>query len=206
MGGSRDLDAGEEGGAMRYVFGDYILDTQRYELRRAGTPIALRPKVFQVLVYLLAHRDRLVPKAELFEHVWPGQFIGDATLNSCIMAVRKALGDGGRTPHYLQTVHGQGYRFVAPVEEQAQHRADAAPAAVPSTAGAPHTLAPHGEAMHQEGMLLSPLPEASGSAGEAASGPGRQPPLPVHADTLEGEYKQVTVLRCALVEAPRLAA
>jgi DNA-binding winged helix-turn-helix (wHTH) protein len=43
---------------MRYVFGDYILDTRRYELRRAGALIALRPKVFRLLVYLLAHRDR----------------------------------------------------------------------------------------------------------------------------------------------------
>jgi DNA-binding winged helix-turn-helix (wHTH) protein len=81
---------------MRYVFGDYTLDTQRYELYRAGTRIPLRPKVFHVLAYLLHHRDRVVPKAELLEHVWPKQFIGDGTLNSCIMAVRKALGDGGR--------------------------------------------------------------------------------------------------------------
>ena len=73
---------------MRYVFGDCILDTQRYELRRAGTRIALRPKVFQVLAYLLAHRERLVPKQELLAQVWPGQFISEATLNSCIMAVR----------------------------------------------------------------------------------------------------------------------
>jgi hypothetical protein len=88
---------------MRYIFDDYILDTQRYELHRAGTRIHLRPKAFQVLAYLLAHRDRVVPKAELLEHVWPNQFIGDATLNSCIMAVRKALGDGGRTPRCLHT-------------------------------------------------------------------------------------------------------
>src|SRR2546427_2256321 len=120
-GGSREPSAGEEGGAMRYVFGDYILDTQRYELRRAGTRLALRPKVFQVLAYLLAHRDRLVPKQELLEHMWPGQFISDATLNSCIMAVRKALGGRGRTPRCLQTVHGPGYRFLAPVEEQTHH-------------------------------------------------------------------------------------
>ena len=104
---------------MRYIFDDYLLDTQRYELHRAGTRIHLRPKAFQVLAYLLAHRDRVVPKAELIEHVWPNQFIGDTTLNSCIMAVRKALGDAGRTTRCLHTVHGQGYRFVAPVEERA---------------------------------------------------------------------------------------
>ena len=168
---------------MRYVFGDCILDTQRYELRRAGTRIALRPKVFQVLAYLLAHRDRLVPKQELREHVWPGQFISEATLNSCIMAVRKALGDGGRAPQCLQTVHGQGYRFVAPVEEQTVAPveeqtppwADEALPVGPPTA-TPDTLAPH--------VSL----------------------LPVNADPLDGEHKQVTVLSCALVEAPLLAA
>src|SRR5215831_13694958 len=120
---------------MRYVFGDYSLDTQRYELHRAGTRLHLRPKGFQVLAYLLAHRDRVVPKAELLEQVWPEQFIGDATLNSCIMAVRKALGDRGRTPRFLHTVHGQGYRFVAPVEVREHLPADAAPHASPLHAG-----------------------------------------------------------------------
>ena len=52
---------------MRYSFGDYVLDTQRHELHHAGAPIKLRRKVFQVLVYLLAHRDRVVPKQELLE-------------------------------------------------------------------------------------------------------------------------------------------
>src|SRR5207247_10233953 len=107
---------------------DCIRDTQRDELRRAVTRIAPRPKGFQVLGYLLAARERLVPKQELLAQVWPGQFISEATLNSCIMAVRKALGDGGRTSHCLQTVHGQGYRVVAPVEEQPHLPAAEAPA------------------------------------------------------------------------------
>src|SRR5215468_6818946 len=116
---------------MRYLFDDYILDTQRYELHRAGTRLHLRPKAFQVLAYLLAHRDRVVPKAELLEHVWPQQFIGDATLNSCIMAIRKALGDSGRTPRFLHTLHGRGYRFVAAVEVREHLSVDAAPHALP---------------------------------------------------------------------------
>src|SRR5713101_4703022 len=122
-------------GAMRYLFDDYVLDTQRYELHCAGTRVHLRPKGFQVLYYLLAHRDRVVPKSELLEHVWPQQFIGDATLNSCIMAVRKALGDRGRTSRFLHTVHGQGYRFVAPVEVWEYLPADAVPHALLLHAG-----------------------------------------------------------------------
>jgi DNA-binding winged helix-turn-helix (wHTH) protein len=69
---------------MRYIFGDYVLDTQRHELHHAGELIKLRRKVFQVLVHLLAHRDRVVPKQELLEHLWPDQFVGDETLTSCI--------------------------------------------------------------------------------------------------------------------------
>src|SRR5256885_11544216 len=101
---------------MYYTFGDYMLDTQRYDLHHAGEPIKLRRRVFQVLVYLLAHRERVVPKQELLEHLWPDQFVGDEALKSCIKTLRKALGDSGRTARCLRTVHGRGYRFVAAVE------------------------------------------------------------------------------------------
>src|SRR5882724_4485856 len=105
---------------MLYVFGDYVLDTLCYELRRAGATVPLRPQVFQVLAYLLAHHDRVVLKQELLEHLWPGQYVGDAALNYSIMEVRKALGDDGHIQRLLRTVRGRGYRFVAPVEVQDQ--------------------------------------------------------------------------------------
>jgi hypothetical protein len=76
---------------MYYAFGDCVLDTQRYVLHRAGQPVRLRPKVFQLLVYLLAERDRVVTKQELSEQVWRGQCISDATLESTLAAVRRAL-------------------------------------------------------------------------------------------------------------------
>jgi TolB-like protein/DNA-binding winged helix-turn-helix (wHTH) protein/tetratricopeptide (TPR) repeat protein len=109
---------------MRYIFGDFCLDTQRYELHRGSVPIPLRPKVYQVLAYLLTHYDRVVLKQELLEHVWPGQSVGDAALNSYIMDIRKALGDDGQ--RLLRTIRGRGYRFVAPIEVQ-----DPAPPASP---------------------------------------------------------------------------
>jgi DNA-binding winged helix-turn-helix (wHTH) protein len=102
---------------MRYSFGHYILDTECQELQHAGTPVPLRRKVFQVLVYLLAHRERVVPKHELLERLWPAQFVGDEALKSCIKTLRQALGERGRTPRFIHTVHGQGYRLVAAVEE-----------------------------------------------------------------------------------------
>src|SRR5437762_7913012 len=112
------LHEGERGRAMRYFFGDYVLDTQRYELQRAGESLKLRRKAFQVLAYLLAHSDRVVPKQELLEHLWPEQFVGDEVLKACITALRKVLGEKGRTPRFVRTVHGQGYRFVAAVVVQ----------------------------------------------------------------------------------------
>jgi DNA-binding winged helix-turn-helix (wHTH) protein/tetratricopeptide (TPR) repeat protein len=115
---------------MRYLFGHYSLDTQRYELQCAGKPIKLRRKVFQMLVYLLVHRARVVPKQELLEHLWPAQFVGDETLRSCLKTLRQALGERGRTPHFVHTLHNQGYRFVAPVEECLDALPEAAPLAL----------------------------------------------------------------------------
>src|SRR6266542_2290601 len=101
---------------MLYVFGEWTLDTQRYELRRAGRVCRLRRKAFQVLIYLLAHPDRVVTKQELCEQVWPQQFISDAALESAIKAVRQALGDSGRGQQLIHTVYGHGYRFLAVAE------------------------------------------------------------------------------------------
>jgi DNA-binding winged helix-turn-helix (wHTH) protein len=58
-----------------YISGDWQLDTRLYERRCAGKPLQLEPKVFDVLLYLIEHRDRVVPTEELIEHVWPVQFI-----------------------------------------------------------------------------------------------------------------------------------
>lgn len=123
---------------MRYGFGDYLLDTQRHEFSRAGEVIPVRPKVFQALAYLLAHHDRVVRKQELLDHLWPGQSVADAALNSYIMAVRKAIGDHRPTPQLLRTVRGYGYRFVAPVEvREPAPPADRLPPGLPSGAPAP---------------------------------------------------------------------
>jgi predicted ATPase/class 3 adenylate cyclase len=111
---------------MVYVFGAYTLDPQRYEVRRAGQPVHVRRKVFQVLAYLLAQRARVVPKQELCEQAWPGQFISDATLDDCLAEARRAVGDSGRAQQVIKTVHGLGYRWVAAVREQHDPAADVA--------------------------------------------------------------------------------
>ena len=109
---------------MVYAFDNCELDTQRITLRRAGQTIPLRPKVFQVLLHLLTHRERIVDKQELCEQVWPEQFISDATLESTLRAVRRAIGDSGKEQRLIQTLYGHGYRFVAPVTLQPTTRED----------------------------------------------------------------------------------
>ena len=162
---------GHKGRTMRYLFGHYILDTQRAELSGAGTPIKLRRQAFQVLAYLLRHRDRVVPKHELLAHLWPEQFVGDEALKSCVKTLRKALGEQGRAPHFVRTLYGQGYRFVAAVEERLP-----VPDAPPS------------------GPVPCPaLPAVSPPACPAASAP--PPPLPL---PTTGERQQATVL-CGLL-------
>ena len=111
---------------MLYVFGDCALDVQRRVMYRSGQVIRLRRKVFQTLTYLLTSRDRAVSKEELCQAVWSQLFISDAALESTIRAVRRAIGDSGRAPSLLQTVHGYGYRFVAAVKEHPDARADPA--------------------------------------------------------------------------------
>ena len=125
---------------MMYRFGDCTLDTQRHQLQRAGQPVRLRSKAFQVLRYLLEHRDRTVLKPELCTQTWPQQFISDATLDSTVRAVRQVIGDSGCAQQLIRTVYGYGYRFVAAVEELADLPAgleDKAPGVRPDTISAP---------------------------------------------------------------------
>jgi class 3 adenylate cyclase/predicted ATPase/ABC-type transport system involved in cytochrome c biogenesis ATPase subunit len=100
---------------MIYRFGDCVLDEERYELRRAGAVVALEPKVLQVLLYLIQHQDCVVTRDELLEHCWPGTFVSESALTQCLARVRKAVGDHRGAPLMIKTVHGQGYRFVAPL-------------------------------------------------------------------------------------------
>ena len=98
---------------MRYVFADCEIDTQRRTVHRGGTGATLRPKPFQILLYLIDRRDRVVPKQELAEQLWPDQYPSDAVIENGILAARRAIGDSGRDQHIIQTLYGHGYRFVA---------------------------------------------------------------------------------------------
>ncbi len=103
---------------MIYTFGDYELEPQRYELRCMDVVCNLEPQVLELLGYLIRHCNRVVTKQELFEHLWPAQFVSDATLHQRLTAARKAVGDNGREQHTIKTIRGRGYRFIASVDER----------------------------------------------------------------------------------------
>lgn len=99
-----------------FRFGGCTFDTRAYALSRDGESKRLTPKVFQVLNYLLIHRERVVTKQELSEQIWPDLFVSDSTLESTISAVRRAVGDSGRAQRMIRTLPGHGYQFIHRVE------------------------------------------------------------------------------------------
>ncbi|MEW6338197.1 MAG: winged helix-turn-helix domain-containing protein [Acidobacteriota bacterium] len=99
-------------------FTDFELDVARFELRRGGEPVKIEPRPLEVLLYLARHRDRVVTKVELIEQVWGVKFISESALTRCIHEARRALDDDGPEPAMIRTVHGRGYRFIAPTRER----------------------------------------------------------------------------------------
>jgi DNA-binding winged helix-turn-helix (wHTH) protein len=77
--------------------------------------IALRPKTFAVLRYLVEHAGQLILKDELLDTVWAGTIVSDTVLKSCIRELRDALDDDAQRPQYIATVHRRGYRFIGEV-------------------------------------------------------------------------------------------
>lgn len=102
---------------MEYAFGGHRLDVERRELRRGEALIGLEPQVFDLLVYLVEHRDRVVGKDDLLKAVWGGRIVSDAALATRINAVRRAIGDDGGKQHLIRTLPRKGFRFVAKVRE-----------------------------------------------------------------------------------------
>ncbi|MBM6403441.1 alpha/beta hydrolase [Phycicoccus sp. CSK15P-2] len=98
-----------------YRFDDYELISARFELRRSGHSVRVEPLALDLLHYLLAQRDRVVPKNELLDSVWGNRFVSEAALTTALRSARLAVGDSGRDQRLIRTVHGRGYQFVAPV-------------------------------------------------------------------------------------------
>jgi adenylate cyclase len=102
---------------MLYRFEDYVLDAGRRELRRGPALVGIEPQVFDLLVFLVTNRDRVVSKENLLASVWGGRIVSESTLDSRINAVRRAIGDTGKDQRLIRTIIGKGVRFVGAVQE-----------------------------------------------------------------------------------------
>lgn len=98
-------------------FGEFRLDPATRELRRGGAPVALPPRAFDCIVYLLEHRDRAVGRDELIAAVWGRADIGDGMLGQTVLSARRALDDTGKDQHCIRTVFRFGYHWVAATVE-----------------------------------------------------------------------------------------
>jgi Tol biopolymer transport system component/DNA-binding winged helix-turn-helix (wHTH) protein len=118
-----------------YAFGEITVDLRRMTVSRSGAAVTLEPKAFDVLRYLIEHRERLVTKDELLDAVWNGTFVTPNALTRAVAQVRSSIGDAVAHPTYIETVPRRGYRFIAEV----QTHTDEGPglAREPSTAGRP---------------------------------------------------------------------
>jgi TolB-like protein len=102
---------------VQFIFSDCVLDPDRRELTRNARPVSIGPKVFDVLLYLVRNRERVVSKDDLLDAVWAGRIVSESTMNSHINAVRQAIGDSGSEQRLIKTVARKGFRCIAEVAE-----------------------------------------------------------------------------------------
>jgi DNA-binding winged helix-turn-helix (wHTH) protein len=97
---------------VQFLFAGHTLDTDRRELRRGPEPIAVELQVFDLLIYLLENRDRVVSKDDLIALVWRGRIVSDSTLTSRVNAARRAVGGSGEDQKLIRTISRKGLRFI----------------------------------------------------------------------------------------------
>jgi adenylate cyclase len=115
---------------MRFEFDDFTLDTDRFELARAGTVIRAEPQVIELLALLVENSQRMVSKDEINDKVWRGRVVSESALSSRIKMARQLLDDDGRLQRYIRTVHKRGFRFVGDAKVvDAERRAAQVPVA-----------------------------------------------------------------------------
>jgi Tol biopolymer transport system component/DNA-binding winged helix-turn-helix (wHTH) protein len=135
-----------------FRFEDITVDLRRMSVSRAGQPISLEPKTFDVLRYLLDHRDRLVTKEELLDAAWKDTFVTPNVLTRAVAQLRKALGDDAFEARYIETVAKRGYRFIAAVETES---VDGTP--IPTLTPAPVAPLRRASAIAVTGLVLAAL-------------------------------------------------
>jgi TolB-like protein len=105
---------------LLYRFEKYVLDTDRRELRQGDDLVPLAPQVFDILVYLIRHRERVISKEDLIADVWGGRVVSESALTTRLNGVRKAIGDSGEEQRLIKTLPRKGFRFVGDIREGPQ--------------------------------------------------------------------------------------
>src|SRR5207248_8626033 len=103
---------------VRFLFENYCLDADRRELACGSELIAIGPKVFDLLLYLVQNRDQVVTRDDLLQAIWQGRIVSESTLTSHVNAVRKAIGDTGKQQRLIRTVARKGIRFVGQIQPE----------------------------------------------------------------------------------------
>ena len=163
----REVRAGETSalGSGLLHFEGFTYDASLRELRRANDTIALQPTPLRLLEYLLQHRGRLITKEELLDSVWPDTAVSETALSSALRDLRRALGESGTAPRFVETRRGQGYVVVAAVREEA---------AEASTAVAPRSgvFVGRGRILGELGAALNDALSGNGRVALLAGEPG----------------------------------
>lgn len=157
-------------GAERYRFGDIVVDVVAHTISRNGQPVAVEPKAFSVLLALLRRAGQLVPRDELLDAVWGHRHVTPGVLTRAIAQLRTALGDRAE-PHYIQTQHAVGYRFIGVLQPD-----EAVPATAPPNAEelVQEASVPSAHVMAAGGNMPDPVFEEAGSPAPAYAGSERR--------------------------------
>jgi DNA-binding winged helix-turn-helix (wHTH) protein len=143
---------------LLYFFDGSVLDTDRRELRRGSDAVDIEPQVFDLLEYLIQHRERVVSRDELIEQIWGGRVVSESALSTRINAVRNAIGDSGNQQRLIKTLPRKGIRFVSEVREEQK-------------SPEPALVGPADDATIEEGQPIEKLP--------ALQAIGSIPPAPI---------------------------
>ena len=177
---------------MVLAFGDHRLDIERRELRCGAELIAIEPKAFDLLTFLVQQRDRVVSKNDLLQAVWGGRIVSESALTTRINAVRRAIGDDGAAQRLIRTFTRRGVRFIGEVREMPDQ---AAPAAGDGLGPAPAAAdKPSIAVLPFQNLSGDPAQEyfADGMAAEITTAIGRAPWLFVIARNSSFTYKGKT--------------
>ena len=109
---------------MRFRFGDCVFDADTREVLRAGRPVAVSPKAFELLELLIAARPAALARKDLHARLWPKERVSGASLRNLVVELRDAFRDDPSRPRVIRTVRGFGYAFLAPAQAERRRTED----------------------------------------------------------------------------------